>query len=78
MKRYVRIIPTLLILLMIGNLSGAQIITNLAGSAPAGFAGDGGPASAAKLQNAIAIATDNSGNVYFSDYGNNRVRKISA
>jgi DNA-binding beta-propeller fold protein YncE len=78
MKRPTPSVFMLLILILFSNLFGAQIITNLAGSAPAGFAGDGGPASAAKLQNAIAIATDNSGNVYFSDYGNNRVRKISA
>ncbi len=67
----------LLALIAIPNLFDAQVITNLAGTAPAGFAGDGGPATAAKLDYAMSIAADNTGNIYFCDYGNNRVRKIT-
>jgi sugar lactone lactonase YvrE len=67
----------LLALIAIPNLFGAQIITNLAGTAPAGFAGDSGPATAAKLDYAMSITADNTGNIYFCDYGNNRVREIN-
>ncbi|MFI5151306.1 MAG: T9SS type A sorting domain-containing protein [Bacteroidia bacterium] len=55
----------------------AQVITTMAGTAPFGFGGDGGAATAAKLHNAFSITADNSGTVYFSDYANGRIRKIS-
>jgi uncharacterized protein (TIGR03437 family) len=53
------------------------IAGNPNGCFPSGFAGDGGPALSAALNNPSGIAVDSSGNVYFSDSGNNRVRKIS-
>ena len=61
------------------NTSG--ILTNYAGSgAPgvssAGFSGDGGPATKAKVNNAIGLAVDAAGNIYFADLDNQRVRKI--
>ncbi|MBC7554055.1 MAG: hypothetical protein H7257_08750, partial [Taibaiella sp.] len=54
------------------------IISAVAGSTSPGFAGDGGPATAARLDGIRAIVVDNSGNIYCTDNGNNRVRKISA
>ncbi|MBC7552407.1 MAG: T9SS type A sorting domain-containing protein, partial [Taibaiella sp.] len=54
------------------------IITTVAGDFSAGFSGDGGPASTARLYNPTGIATDRSGNIYICDLGNNRVRKVSA
>jgi uncharacterized protein (TIGR03437 family) len=53
------------------------IITTYAGIGQAGFAGDGGPASAAKIYAPLSIIADKDGNLYFTDIGNYRVRKIS-
>jgi sugar lactone lactonase YvrE len=44
----------------------------------AGYSGDGGPATEARLQNPVAIAIDGAGNLYIADQGNNVIRKISA
>ena len=54
------------------------IISTLAGTGTAGYSGDGGSATSAQLSRPQYVAVDGQGNVYFSDTGNNRVRKISA
>jgi len=53
-------------------------IQTIAGSGVAGFAGDGGPAAQAVLNQPYGLAVDSSGNLYIADLGNARVRKISA
>ncbi|HTL82464.1 MAG TPA: T9SS type A sorting domain-containing protein [Bacteroidia bacterium] len=53
------------------------IITTIAGTGVAGFSGDGGPAINAQLNCPMGITIDNSGNIFFTDFFNNRVRKIS-
>lgn len=40
------------------------------------YSGDGGPATAAELNNPTAITVDSSGNIYFSDQYNQRIRKV--
>ncbi|MES2702403.1 MAG: Ig-like domain-containing protein [Bacteroidota bacterium] len=54
------------------------IITTIAGTGVAGFSGDGGPATAAKLNFPFDIKLDNDGNIYVSDGWNHRIRKIDA
>ncbi|HEX4652164.1 MAG TPA: Ig-like domain repeat protein [Granulicella sp.] len=54
------------------------VITTIAGSGAAGFAGDGGPATAAQLSLPTAVVVDAAGDVFFSDTGNHRVRKVVA
>jgi uncharacterized protein (TIGR03437 family) len=54
----------------------AGLISTLAGDGAAGFAGDGVPATAAQINAPSRVAVDAAGNVYFSDTGNNAVRKI--
>ena len=52
-------------------------IHTIAGNASAGFAGDGGAALQAELNAPAGIAMDGSGNLYFADSGNNRVRFLT-
>lgn len=54
----------------------AGTISTLAGTAQAGFKGDGGPAAVAELNNPVALAVDRAGNLYIGDLGNNRVRLV--
>jgi hypothetical protein len=58
--------------------AGSGVITTVAGTGSAGFAGDGGPAKAAVLDLPTALACDAAGNLFVADTGNHRVRKIAA
>ena len=53
-------------------------ISTIAGDGIAGFGGDGGLATAAKLNSPSGIAIDSAGNLYIADTDNNRIRKITA
>ena len=53
-------------------------ISTIAGTGQAGSGGDGGPATAARLNIPTAVAVDASGNVYVGEYGGKRIRKIDA
>lgn len=53
-----------------------KIISTLAGSGASGFSGDGGPATAAALRLASSVTVGASGNVFFADFYNRRVRGI--
>ena len=53
------------------------IITTIAGTGIPAFTGDGGPATAARIYDPTGVAVDDSGNVFFSDNGNFRIRKVS-
>ncbi|CAL9466434.1 RICIN domain-containing protein [Streptomyces sp. enrichment culture] len=52
-------------------------ITTVAGAGVAGFSGDGGPATAARLNVPMGVAVDGTGTLYVTEYHNNRVRKIT-
>ena len=56
----------------------AGVITTLAGTGVAGFSGDTGQASLARLNNPEGVAADAAGTVYIADSDNHRVRKVSA
>ena len=51
-------------------------ISTIAGTGTAGFSGDGGPATSARLNNPYGIDIDNFGNLYIADLNNNRYRKL--
>jgi DNA-binding beta-propeller fold protein YncE len=51
-------------------------ITTVAGDGTKGFAGDGGPARSARLNEPYGVVVDADGNVYFADRLNARVRRV--
>ncbi|HUS07266.1 MAG TPA: hypothetical protein VMZ52_13250, partial [Bryobacteraceae bacterium] len=51
--------------------------TTIAGNGAPGFSGDDGPAAAAKLSSPSDVALDSAGNIWISDTGNNRIRKLT-
>jgi sugar lactone lactonase YvrE len=50
----------------------------VAGNGERGFGGDGGPATAAKLANPSGLVVDSEGNLFISEYVNNRIRRVDA
>jgi NHL repeat len=56
----------------------SRVVTTVAGSAEEGFDGDGGPALSASLDSPSGIVFDQQGNLYISDTGNNRIRRVDA
>lgn len=52
------------------------LISTIAGTGEAGFSGDGGPATAAKLNSPTAVLRDAGGRLFIADTGNNRIREI--
>lgn len=55
-------------------LAGKLVV--VAGSGTQGFAGDGGPATAAALNNPTSVAVGSDGTLYIADTGNERIRAV--
>ena len=54
------------------------LISTVAGTGTSGYNGDGIPATGAALYAPTGIALDSAGNLYISDFGNFRIRKVTA
>ncbi|HYH48103.1 MAG TPA: NHL repeat-containing protein [Acidimicrobiia bacterium] len=54
------------------------VITTVAGGPTAGFSGDGGPATAARLQDPKAVWVAPSGDLYIADSANERIRRVDS
>jgi len=67
---------------LITNVANAQNIYTIAGSGPCcgsggSYSGDGGQATAARLEAAFSVAIDNAGNLLIADNTNHRIRKVT-
>ncbi len=73
--RRTQVIP--LVLALAGPAVAAPpMITTVAGTGTAGYAGDGGPASQAQLHDPFDVAFDRGGSLFFSDTNNHCIRRI--
>lgn len=61
---------------VIRKVSAAGIITTIAGTGASGYTGDGGLATSARLAAPEAVHLAPSGDIYFSDTGNNVMRRV--
>lgn len=61
----------------IRKITAGGTITTIVGTGVAGYAGDGGPATAAQLSLPSGIALDKLGNMYIADAGNAVVRQVT-
>ncbi len=62
---------------VVRKITPSGIITTVAGNGINGFSGDGGAATAAKMGIVSACILDVYGNLYISDWGNHRIRKVN-
>ena len=58
-------------------VSTSGVITSFAGTGVAGGTGDGGPATAALLNEPVNAALDAAGNLYIADRANHRIRRVT-
>jgi sugar lactone lactonase YvrE len=58
--------------------AGSRVLSTVAGTGEAGFAGDGGTATDALLRFPQGVASDTAGNTYIVDTLNSRIRKVNA
>ncbi len=62
---------------VVRKISNSGVVTTFAGTGVAGYSGNGGAATAAKLNTPSAVATDGAGNVYIAERGNHVVRVVN-
>ena len=66
----------LLALFAVSNADAASIVT-VAGTGTKGFSGDGGPATAAQIDNPFGVTRGPDGALYFCEYTGQRIRRIA-
>ena len=59
-------------------IAATGVISTIAGNGTEGFSGDGFPAVGAQFSRLSGLAADGPGNLYITDSGNQRIRKIAA
>jgi len=62
---------------VIRKVNTAGIISTIAGTGTGAYSGDGGQATAAELNQPVGVILDASGNLYFADNQNSRIRMIN-
>ena len=61
----------------IRKINTAGIITTIAGNGTSGYTADNVPADTTEIYNPHSLTLDAAGNIYFTDFGNYRIRKIN-
>jgi hypothetical protein len=61
----------------IRKVTASGVITTVAGNGLAGYSGDGGSATSARLNTPYSVDVDAAGNLYIADRFNNRIRKVT-
>lgn len=75
----VQILRLACVLVCTGTVAGeAGRIETIAGTGVAGDSGDGADAREARINQPFDVVVDRTGNVYFSDTGNHRIRRVDA
>ena len=72
-----RLLATALLALVAFTHADAATITTVAGTGVKGFSGDGGPATAAQIDNPFGITRGPDGALYFCEYTGQRIRRIT-
>ncbi len=62
---------------VVRKVNAAGIISTVAGTGTAGFSGNGGPATAANINQPTSVAIDDTGNIIITDDANNMIRKVN-
>lgn len=73
MKRMMLLIWAMLLV----GMANAGEVSTFAGTGAKGFAGDGGPANKAQIDNPFGVIRGPDGNIWFCEYTGQRVRKVS-
>jgi sugar lactone lactonase YvrE len=60
-----------------GNPPHAPVITTIAGTGTAGYNGDNGPATSARIGTPYGVAVDSFGDIYIADTDNHCIRKVN-
>ncbi len=60
-----------------GMIATAGTISTFAGNGSAGYSGDGGPATSARLNSPYGLNLDSAGDIYVADSMNNVVRMVN-
>lgn len=63
---------------IVRKIGSTGIITTIAGTGDFGDSGDGGPATSAELRGPLGVDLDHNGNLYVSDNGNYKIKKLVA
>lgn len=78
MKLQIRLVLLVMAALCANQSLAQPLIKSIAGTGEAGYSGDGGLATQAKISNPFDVALDTDGNIYFSESGNHVIRRVDA